>query len=65
MAETLVHSCDWCGDIVDKTREGKPCFAATITSETRGLGASTPVKNDICRVCLKAYEALTKGQYRR
>lgn len=66
MAETVVYGCDWCKEIVEKDRDGKPRFAATVSVETTLFGPPA-ARNEykICATCRKALAALTEGRYRR
>lgn len=64
MAVTEVYGCDWCGNIVPKRQhDGKPLFAAHITAKA-GMELG-PTDYDICAACLNAFQAITKGKYRR
>jgi hypothetical protein len=69
MVATTVYGCDWCDEIVPKrdggSRDGEPKFAARITVTVFGVVPMPPQDSDICKNCLKALQAVMKGQYRR
>lgn len=68
MAQTLVFGCDWCDAIIEKKEDGTPKFAAKISAEKvwpfPPMGEK-PKTYDICGECLKAFQALTEGRFRR
>jgi hypothetical protein len=64
MAATTVWGCDWCGDIVPKRQsDDQPQFAAHVTIKA-GM-AITQTDHDICAQCLRAFNAIKEGKYRR
>lgn len=68
MATTTVFGCDWCDTIVEKNGKGEPVFAAKIKANQFGLlkpGTPNTAVYDICGTCRDAFNALTKGKFRR
>lgn len=68
MAQTTVHGCDWCDTIVEKDSKGAPVFAARIKANQFGLlkpGTPAAAVYEICGGCRDAFNALTKGKFRR
>lgn len=64
MAATTVFSCDWCDEIVPKRQsDGQPQFAAHVSVKA-GMAISE-TEFDICTQCLGAFNAISKGKYRR
>lgn len=65
MAETTIFGCDWCGALVPKKADGTANFTAKVTYKPLKSGIPLEVTDFICADCNAAYQAVSKGRYRR